>query len=116
MAEKSIKALRLEVEEKENWREWFHKIPDLHFDREWNVRIYPPFGGAFARFSISNDTKSVSVCLGNPLKSTWMYEDGKPVPYYEVFAKVNGGTDVRKFYLHESDKMMDYIRVSLNGK
>ena len=61
-------------------RGWGARIPALHFEKEWDVKIIPPFGGAVIRFHISHNNKNVSV-----------YFDGYselgcvPEPYWEYY-------------------------------
>lgn len=49
--------IRAQIETSEDWRGWCKKIPELHFDNDWNVRIIPPFAGALTRFVISKNNK-----------------------------------------------------------
>lgn len=103
---------RSNVEHVEKWREWCDKIPALQFDSDWNVKIIPPFGGAMARFTAKKADKHVSVYLDVFSELGAMYDEaGNPIPYYEVY----DGENTPRFYLNETDEMMNYIREVLNG-
>ena len=43
------------------YRNWAQKLPAFHFDKEWDVKIIPPFQGAIIRFYISYNGKFISV-------------------------------------------------------
>ena len=103
---------RSKVEHNEKWREWCEKIPALRFDPDWDVKIVPPFGGAIARFTAAKGDRHVSVYLDVYSELGFMYDNaGDPIPYYEVY----DGGDTPRFYLNETDEMMEYIRSVLNG-
>lgn len=107
--EKTISRSRIEINEK--WREWCNKIPAIRFDSDWDIKIIPPFGGAITRFTAAKNDKYVSVYLDVFSKLGLMYDNaGDPIPYYEVY----DGEDTQRFYLDETDEMMDYIRKILN--
>lgn len=107
--EKTISRSQIEVNEK--WREWCNKILDIRFDSDWDIKIIPPFGGAITRFTAAKNDKYVSVYLDVFSKLGLMYDNaGDPIPYYEVY----DGEDTQRFYLDETDEMMDYIRKILN--
>lgn len=50
-----------EYEKLQECIKWSEKIPALHFEKEWDVKIIPPFGGAIIRFTIDYNNKHVSV-------------------------------------------------------
>ena len=106
---------RSNVEHVEEWREWCNKIPALQFDSDWDVKIIPPFGGAMARFTVKKADKAdkhVSVYLDVFSELGIMHDEtGNPIPYYEVY----DGENTPRFYLNETDEMMNYIREVLNG-
>ena len=107
--EKTISRSRIEVNEK--WREWCNKIPVIRFDSDWDIKIIPPFGGAITRFKAAKNDKHVSVYLDVFSELGFMCDNaGDPVPYYEVY----DGEDTQRFYLDETDEMMNYIRKILN--
>lgn len=95
---------RFEIEKEENWREITKDIPTLHFDKEWEVKIIPPFSGAIARFIIMKDDKQIcSIYLDWYGKLGAMDE-----PYYELYPFEN---DVRRYLLNETEDMMNDIRI-----
>ena len=49
------------AEEFHEYRKWANELPALHFDKEWDVKIIPPFAGAIIRFCINHNGKYVSV-------------------------------------------------------
>lgn len=97
---------RLEIENKEEWREWYYKIPNLKFKSEWEVRIIPPFGGALVRFMIFQGDNWVSVyldvndslgCVGEPYWEVYPYEE-----------------DVQRVLINNTDELMKAIQESLD--
>ena len=81
-------------------------IPALHFEKEWDVKIIPPFGGAVIRFCIEYNGKHVSV-----------YFDGYselgcvPEPYWEYY----DGEDCHRYLMDESEQMMTDIKKFLES-
>ena len=87
-----------------DFKGWSHKLPAFHFDKEWDVKIIPPFAGAIIRFVIDYNGKHVSVYFDAYSELGWMYdEDEQPIPYFEYY------------YLDESEQMMTDIRNFLNN-
>ena len=115
------------VEQIHDFKGWSHKLPAFHFDKEWDVKIIPPFAGAIIRFVIDYNGKHVSVYfdayseLGRKAlrileqvekELGWMYdEDEQPIPYFEYY----DGEDTHRYYLDESEQMMTDIRNFLNN-
>lgn len=98
-----------------NYREWMTKLPAFHFDKEWDVRIIPPFGGAIIRFTIEYKGKHISVYFDAYSNLGFVYEDNngeKPIPYFEYY----DGDNIHRYYLNEADQMMEDIREFLNGE
>ena len=94
------------------YRNWSKKLPYFHFDKEWDVKIIPPFQGAIIRFYISYNGKFVSVYFDAYSELGWMYyENENPVPYFEYF----DGEDIYRYYLDQSEQMMEDIRNFLNS-
>ena len=61
-------------------RGWGARIPALHFEKEWDVKIIPPFGGAVIRFYINYNGKHVSVYLDGYSELGYMVdENDKPI-------------------------------------
>lgn len=93
-------------------RAWGSKIPALHFEKEWDVKIIPPFGGAVIRFYISHNNKNVSVYFDGYSELGFMYDDkGKPIPYFEYY----DGEDCHRYYIDESEEMMADIKKFLES-
>lgn len=88
-------------------RKWGSIIPALHFEKEWDVKIIPPFGGAVIRFYIGYNDKHVSV-----------YFDGYselgcvPEPYWEYY----DGEDCYRYLMDESEQMMTDIKKFLESE
>ena len=92
-------------------RKWMKEIPALHFDKEWDVRIIPPFGGAVIRFWIWHNDKKASVYFDAYSELGYMYdENDNPIPYFEFY----NGMDYQRYYLYETEQMMEDIRSFLN--
>lgn len=105
--------IRAQIETSEDWRGWCKKIPELRFDNDWNVRIIPPFAGALTRFVISKNNKSVSVYLDGYSELGFMYDkNDNPVPYFEIYPAPD--SDTRRYFLNETEEMMNDIREVLN--
>ena len=104
---------RCEVEAREGWREWCNKMPKLHFDPAWSVRILPPYGGAMARFDIEYNGNYVDVYFDVYSRLGWMVNDDGPIPYFELYPWEG---DCKRYYMDEVDEMMDDIRTVLCNK
>lgn len=104
--------LRSRVEREENWREWCGKIPPLHFDSDWDVYIIPPFGGALTRVVVKKNGKQVSVYFDAYSLLGYMYNEDKPIPYFEIYPSPDG--EPRRYLLDETERMMEDIRTVLN--
>lgn len=96
----------------QEYRKWGGRLPAFNFDKEWDVHIVPPFGGAIIRFCIKHNDKQVSVYFDGYSELGYMVdENDEPIPYFEYY----DGTDCHRYYMHESEKMMDDIRGFLNS-
>ena len=93
-------------EELQEYRKWMKEIPALHFEKEWDVKIIPPFGGAIIRFHITHNDKFVSVYFDAYDRLGFV---GKP--YFEFY----DGEECYRYLLNESEKMMDDIKSFLNS-
>lgn len=101
---------RRAVETDEEWRNMYDEIPFLHFEKEWEIKIVPPFGGATIRFFVHYMNKDISVYLD------WFDNLGcVGEPYWEVY-EYDSGADVTKFGLNETKEMMAHIKKCLEGK
>lgn len=100
------------VEQMHDFRGWARKLPAFHFDKEWDVKIIPPFAGAIIRFVIDYNEKHVSVYFDAYSELGWMCDnDEQPIPYFEYYDSV----DTHRYYLDESEQMMNDIRNFLNN-
>lgn len=76
------------------------------------LKIIPPFAGAIIRFVIDYNGKHVSVYFDVYSELGWMYNnDEQPIPYFEYY----DGVDTHRYYLDESEQMMNDIRNFLNN-
>lgn len=93
-------------------RKWLKEIPALHFEKEWDVKIIPPFGGAVIRFWIDYNGKHVSVYFDAYSELGWMVDENEnPIPYFEYY----DGEECYRYYVDESEKMMEDIKNFLNS-
>lgn len=96
-----------QYEKLQECREWGAKLPSFNFEKEWNVKIIPPFGGAVIRFCIEHNGKNVSVYFDGYSELGWVMDDqDNPIPYFEYY----DGEECYRYYINESEKMMDDIR------
>jgi len=101
---------------------WKREVPELKFKSDWTVQILPPFGGAIVRFYIRKGTAFVSVYLDAHDRvgcgSTATMGTGNPTPYWYMYPYVCSDYpddhDTRRFYLNETDKLLNDIEYSLN--
>lgn len=96
---------RFKVEENEQWGNWIQKIPTIKFNPEWDVKIIPPFAGAFARFTIDYNGRYTSVYLDCNDSLGCVGE-----PYWEVYPV---GDDVGRCLMNNVDELMLLIKQSL---
>lgn len=100
------------AEQIHDFRGWANRLPTFHFDKEWDVKIIPPFAGAIIRFTIDYKNKHVSVYFDGYSELGYVCnEEEKPIPYFEYY----DGEDTYRYCLNEADKMMDDIRNFLNN-
>lgn len=93
-------------------RKWMKELPVLHFEKEWDVKIIPPFGGAVIRFWIDYNGKHVSVYFDAYSELGWMVdENDNLIPYFEYY----DGEECYRYYMHESEQMMEDIKNFLNS-
>ena len=101
---------------------WKYEVPELQFKSDWAVQILPAFGGAIIRFYIRKETAFVSVYLDAHDRlgygSTATKHTDNPTPYWEMYPYVCSDypdeLDTRRFYLNETDKLLNDIEYSLN--
>ena len=94
-------------------RGWGARIPALHFEKEWDVKIIPPFGGAVIRFYISHNNKNVSVYFDGYSELGYVVdENDKPIPYFEYY----DGEECYRYYIDESEQMMADIKNFLESE
>ena len=94
-------------------RKWINELPVFHFEKEWDVKIIPPFGGAVIRFYINYNDKHVSVYFDAYSQLGWMVDENKnPIPYFEYY---DGEKYCYRYRMNEIDKMMKDIKNFLNN-
>ena len=105
---------RVKIEKMEKWKEWNKRMPILHFDKEWDVKIIAPFMGALARFVVDYNGKHVSVYFDAYSTMAYMYKGETPIPYWEIY----DGKDVERFNFTQeaADEMMKRIKEILKGE
>lgn len=103
------------IETREEWRsKWVNEIPYLHFDADWEVKIIPPFAGALARFIVKKGNRTVSVYFDGYSQLGYMYDaNDNPIPYFEIYPSPNS-EDVKRYYINETEEMLNDIRTVLN--
>lgn len=93
-------------------KKWAKELPVLHFEKEWDVKIIPPFGGAVIRFCIDYNDKHVSIYFDAYSELGWVVDkNGNPIPYFEYY----DGEECYRYYMDESEKMMEDIKNFLNS-
>ena len=93
-------------------RKWGSEIPALHFEKEWGVKIIPPFGGAVIRFYIEYNGKHVSVYFDGYSELGYVVdENDEPIPYFEYY----DGEECYRYYMDESEQMMADIKKFLES-
>ena len=104
--------LILKCESLQEYRKWEKEIPTLHFEKEWDVKIIPPFAGAIIRFTIDYNGKHISVYFDGYSELGYMVdENGNPIPYFEYF----DGEDCHRYHMNEAELMMEDIKDFLNN-
>ena len=99
------------MEEFQEYQKWQKELPYLHFEKEWNVKIIPPFCGAIIRFYIEYNGKYASVYFDGYSELGFLYDDNHaPIPYFEFY----DGDDIHRYCLSESEQMMKDIKNHLN--
>ena len=100
-------------EQLQECRMWGTRIPALHFEKEWDVRIVPPFGGAVIRFCIDHNGKRASVYFDGYSELGYVVDkDCNPVPYFEYY----DGKECYRYYIDEAEEMMADIKKFLDGE
>lgn len=101
-----------DYERTQECRKWAGEIPALHFEKEWDVHIIPPFAGAVIRFWIDYNNKHVSVYFDAYSELGYAYdENNEPIPYFEYY----DGEDCYRYHMNESEKMMEDIKTFFNS-
>ena len=81
MREISTTLKRIQIEDIQKWDDEIDKIPFIKFPSDWEIKIFPPVGGAAARFRVklpSGNEKSIYLDCWDALGYV-----GKP--YWEVY-------------------------------
>ena len=105
---------RYKIKAAEKWREIGEQIPYLTFPQEWEVQMFPPFGGAVVRFrarlkgAADNDKNWVSVYLDFYDNLGFMNQ-----PYWEAYPI---GDDTARFLLNETKDLIETIDRQLKGE
>ena len=97
---------RAEVEYSEEWEKWRYEIPYIKFDKEWEIKVIPPFAGAIVRFIVRSGDSSISVYLDCYDKLGCFGE-----PYWEMYPHKNG--DVYRVRMNNVEELVNQIRESL---
>ena len=92
---------RLGLETYEEWQMWRERIPVMHFDPEWDVRIIPPTTGAIVRFLVNG----LSIYLDCYARLGTLSE-----PYWELYPY---GNDVGRFLMADVEGLFAAIREEL---
>lgn len=101
-----------DYETERRFAEWMDKLPSFNFDKEWNVKILPPFANAIIRFHITHNDKFVSVYFDAYSELGYMYdENNNHIPYFEFY----DGDEIYRYMLENSEDMMNNIRTYLNS-
>jgi hypothetical protein len=88
-------------------RRWQNEVQVIHFEKEWEVRIIPPFSGAVIRFTIDYNGKHVSVYFDGYSELGWMVdEEENPIPYFEYY----DGFETYRYLINETEEMMKDIK------
>jgi hypothetical protein len=97
---------RVEVERDYEYEKWTKEIPALNFNKSWDVKIIPPFGGAIIRFIIEKGDKKISVYLECYNELGVMNK-----PYWEAY---DFNDDPRRFLMNETTELLNYITNKIN--
>ena len=112
MRDFEVTKILCEYDRVQETRKQMTELPVLHFEKEWDVKILPPFGGAVIRFWINYNGKHVSVYFDAYSELGYMVdENDNPIPYFEFY----DGEDCYRYYMDESEKMMEDIKNFLNS-
>lgn len=112
MRDLEISKMIVEYDKLQEARKWKKELPVFHFEKEWDVKIIPPFGGAIIRFLINHNDKFVSVYFDAYSDLGWVYDENQnPIPYFEYY----DGKDCYRYLMNESEKMMEDIKNFLNS-
>lgn len=95
---------RTKVEHTEDWKKWCREIPELSFDRDWKVKIIPPFGGKIARFIVKYKKAAVSVYLD-------CFNAGgcEKEPYWEALDCCDPDSEPVRCKMNDVDKLKEII-------
>ena len=101
-----------EYEKLQEHMKWQKELPTFHFEKEWNVKIIPPFSGAVIRFAIKYNGKYISVYFDGYSELGYVFdEENNPIPYFEYY----NGTECYRYRIDESEKMMADIKKFLES-
>jgi hypothetical protein len=83
-----------------------NNIPNLKFNKEWEIKIIPPFGGALVRFMAYCNKKSASIHLDINDSLGYM-----GFPYWEVYAC--NDDEVFRCPMEDADQLISHIETAL---
>lgn len=98
----SVIRARAQVEQAYEFMKWRDQIPSLNFDKDWNVKIIPPFAGAIVRFLVEHNGKHVS-CYLDCYDELGYYGE----PYWEIYPYEN---DVFRCSMQDTSTLIEKIR------
>ncbi len=94
---------RSQVEHDEKWSDIMKEIPPINFDKEWDILVIPPFGGAVARFIVMKDYVRVASVYLDWYEHLGIYGE----PYYELHPWED---DIKRYSLKETIELVEDIR------
>lgn len=100
-----------QVEEKYEYRKWCDEIPFLNFNKEWSVKVIPPFAGAIVRFVVKKKRgkKQVSVYM-DAYDRLGIFGE----PHWEIYPDAEGNNT--RFKLNDTKNLLKAIKKSLEVK
>lgn len=108
-----ISKMRCEIDKKEKWVDWAHKIPYLQFPDLWLVKAVPPFTGALVRYFIT----SKKLADNNIKKFVSVYLDcfqslGCAKDYWEIYPYDD---DVCRYDIYDTEGLLGGIGYCLEN-
>lgn len=88
-------------------KKWLEEIPFIKFDKDWEIKIVPPFMGAVVRFRVKSGTKEISVYL-----DCYSVLGFASSPYWEAYPI---GGDTARFGLKDTEDLLKAIREEIKN-